>query len=347
MTSYISTQSISSSMRQSVLRMQSELAASVTEATTGNHADIALTLGARTGLTVSLQAESSMLQTLTDTNQSVSTRLRTTQNILSGLQASAQDLLNALLQANGSVSNANTVQAAGESDLKALVASLNSTLDGNHIFAGTNTSAQPMTDYYGTSAANKLAVDNAFFAAFGMPQTSASASTISGANMQNFLDNQFAALFQATNWSADWSSASGQTLTNRISESRTVATSVSANNTAFQELAQAYTMLADLGVENLNSSAYQAVIYSAQSLLTSAISRLVDVQASVGVVQSDVDSATDQMSLQMNILSTQIGNLESVNTYEVATRVTDLQTQIESSYALTSQLQQLSLVKYL
>ncbi|TPV98887.1 MAG: hypothetical protein USCAAHI_01686 [Beijerinckiaceae bacterium] len=53
------------------------------------------------------------------------------------------------------------------------------------------------------------------------------------------------------------------------------------------------------------------------------------------------------MSVQMNILSTQIGNLENVNTYEVSTQITDLQTQIETSYSLTSQLQQLSLVKYL
>jgi flagellar hook-associated protein 3 FlgL len=45
--------------------------------------------------------------------------------------------------------------------------------------------------------------------------------------------------------------------------------------------------------------------------------------------------------------ATQIGNLESVNTYEVSTRITDLQTQIEDSYALTSQLAQLSLVKFL
>jgi flagellar hook-associated protein 3 FlgL len=58
-------------------------------------------------------------------------------------------------------------------------------------------------------------------------------------------------------------------------------------------------------------------------------------------------NASDQMSLQMNLLSTQVGGLESVNTYEVATRITDLQTQIETSYSLTSQLQQLSLVKYL
>ncbi len=71
MISYISTQSISSSMRQSILRMQTELAASETEVATGNYADIGLTLGAQTGESVSLQAQSSF----TGTNQTVATRL--------------------------------------------------------------------------------------------------------------------------------------------------------------------------------------------------------------------------------------------------------------------------------
>ena len=347
MTSYISTQSISTSMRQSVLQMQSDLAASEAEIATGNYADIGQTLGAQTGESVSLQAENSLLQTISNTNQTVATRLSMTENILSNLQSSAQDLLNSLIQGNGNNSNANTIQASGESNLENLTANLNSSINGDHIFSGTNTSQKPISDYYSAPAPNKVAVDNAFLAAFGMPQTSSGVPAISGANMQSFLDNQFAPMFQGANWATNWSSASTETLTNRISGSQTASTSVSANNTAFQQLAEAYTMVADLGTQNLSSSAYQAVTAKASSLLTSAISNLTDLQANVGFVQTNVSDATNQMSLQMNILSTQIGNLQSINTYEVSTRVTDLQTQIETSYSLTSQLQQLSIVKYL
>ena len=347
MTSFISTQAISSSMRQSILQMQSELAASETEVATGNYADIGLSLGATSGEDVSLQAQTSLLQTLMTTNQTIATQLGTTTTTLSSLQSSAQNLLNSLLEGDGSNSNASTIQASGEDDLQGLISSLNSSLNGNYIFGGTNTGTEPVTNYYAAGAANKAAVDNAFQAAFGMSQTSSSVSTISGTNMQNFLDTQFAPLFQGTNWSTNWSSASSQTLTNQISENQTASTSVSANNPAFQQLAQAYTMVADLGTQNLSSSAYQAVSSTAQSLLTSAISNLTDLQANVGMVQSDVTNANSQMSLQTNILSTQIGNLESVNTYEVSTRITDLQSQIEDSYALTSQLAQLSLVKFL
>ena len=75
MTTYISTQSLSSAMRQSVLQMQAELAANETALSTGKYADIGQTLGAQTGEDVSLQNETSYLQTIANTNQAVSTRL--------------------------------------------------------------------------------------------------------------------------------------------------------------------------------------------------------------------------------------------------------------------------------
>jgi flagellar hook-associated protein 3 FlgL len=347
MSAYISTQSISSSLRQSVLNLQNELNVSQTEVSTGNYADIGLTLGAETGRSVSLQAQNSFLQTISDTNSAVSTRLSATQDNLSSLQSSAQSLLNSLLAADGSVSGAAAIQTTGASDLRSLISTLNSTLSGDYLFGGINTGTAPITDYNGAAAPNKQAVDAAFSAGFGMSQTSAGVSGISGGAMQSFLDTQFAPLFQGANWASNWSSASDQTLTSAISPNQTENTSVSANQPAFQELAQAYTMISDLGIQNLGQDAYQAVKSTATSLLTSAIGNLTSLQASVGEVQSSVSGASNQMSLQMNVLSTQISNLESVNTYEASTRVSELQTQIETSYSLTSQLQQLSLVKFL
>jgi flagellar hook-associated protein 3 FlgL len=347
MTSFISSQSISSSMRQSVLRMQSELAASQTELSTGNYADIGLTLGAQTGQSVSLQSESALLQTISNTNAAVSTRLSTTQNILSSLQSSAQNLLNSLIETNGATSSAGTIQTTAAASLKSLISSLNSSLNGDYIFAGENTANAPFTDYYGVSAPNKQAVDSAFSTAFGMSQSSAGVSGISGTAMQSFLDTRFSSLFQGSNWTNNWSSASNVALTSQISPTQIENTSVSANMPAFQQLAQAYSMIADLGIQNLSSGAFGTVVSAAEGVLTSAIGGLTSMQENVGVVQSAVTNATNQMSLQMNLLSTQVSNLESVNTYDVSTRITDLQTQIETSYSLTSKLSQLSLVKFL
>ena len=329
------------------MNLQGELNISQTEVSTGNYADIGLSLGAETGQSVSLQAESAYLQTISDTNAAVTTRLNTTQDDLSSLQSAAQSVLNSLLAGNGATSGAAASQAAGASNLRSLIATLNSTLNGDHLFGGVNTGTAPITDYNGASAPNKQAVDAAFSTAFGMSQTGAAVSSITGGAMQSFLDTQFAPLFQGANWTGDWSSASDQTLTSTVGPNQLESTSISANQPAFQELAQAYTMLSDLGTQNLAQSAYQAVTSAATNLLTSAIGNLTNLRAGVGEVQSIVSNASNQMSLQMNVLSTQVSNLESVNPYEATTRVSELQTQIQTSYSLTAQLQQLSLVKFL
>lgn len=136
-------------------------------------------------------------------------------------------------------------------------------------------------------------------------------------------------------------------MTSEISQGQTVTTSVSANQSAFQDLAQAYSMVASLNTQNLNSSALNEVVSTATTLMQQGITGLTDLQANMGVVQNDVTTANNQMSVQMNVLTTQINNLENVDTYQVSTQVTSLQTQIETAYSLTSQLQKLSLVNYI
>ncbi len=90
--------------------------------------------------------------------------------------------------------------------------------------------------------------------------------------MQSFLNNQFAPLFQGANWTSDWSSASNTTISSQISESQTVTTSVSANQSAFQDLAQAYTMVANLGTQNLSADALNAVVTTASDTWSKTVS---------------------------------------------------------------------------
>ncbi|MGP8233433.1 MAG: flagellar hook-associated family protein [Methylovirgula sp.] len=347
MSSFISSYSISAALRQSVLTAQSNLAQAQQEVSTGTYADVGSALGAQTSQDISLRSQESLLQTLTTTNNLTATNLSTTQGVLSSLQTTAQSLLESVVGSSNQDGVSTSLQQQAQTALQSLIAGLNTAEGGNYLFAGTNTSVAPVTDYYSTGAANKSAVDSAFSSYFGFSQTSSSVANITASQMQSFLDTQFAPLFQGTNWTSDWSSASNSTTSSEISPSLTVSTSVSANQSAFQDLTQAYTMLADLGTQNLSSSALQTLETNAENLLSAGTSGLTNIQTSVGAVQNDITSANSQMSVQMSVLSTQVGNLEDVNPYEASTEVSNLQTQIETAYSLTSQLTQLSLVKYL
>jgi flagellar hook-associated protein 3 FlgL len=82
-------------------------------------------------------------------------------------------------------------------------------------------------------------------------------------------------------------------------------------------------------------------------LVGGAITDLAQLGGSVGTVQQRLTSATDKLKLQQDILSNQIVKMEAVDPTEASVRVNTLQTQIKTALALTSQLQQISLINYL
>ena len=252
------------------------------------------------------------------------------------------------MRASSSGADTTSLQATAQSALQSLISGLNTSVGGESVFGGINTSATPIANYFSTTtSAAKQAVDNAFSQTFGTSQTSNDASSISGTAMQSFLSNQFSSLFSDSNWQGTWSSASDTTLQSTIAPSQTTSTSVSANSTAFRQIAEAYTMLNEFTGSNLSSSAVSTVVSTASQLLSSGMAALTDVQDTVGSTQDAVSSANSQISSQVSVLQTSVSDLDSVDPYALSSQVTSLQTQLEASYELTSRLQSLSLTNYL
>jgi flagellar hook-associated protein 3 FlgL len=219
-------------------------------------------------------------------------------------------------------------------------------MDGQHLFAGINTAVQPMNDYAAGSP-NKNAIDAAFLASFGFAQNSPSVSTITPSAMQTFLDTAFKTEFDDPAWGANWSTASNQVMRTRISTTETIDTSVSANQPAFRKLAMAYTMLSDVGTQNLNQAAFQTVIDSATKVIGEAINDLAGIGATMGTAQEQTTNATSRLKVQADLITKQINAMEEVAPEEASVRVTNLKNQLEMSLALTSRIQQLSILNYL
>lgn len=345
---YISTASASLMLRQSVLRLQTACAKAQTEVSTGKVADLGLALGFNTGRTVSLTQDQSQLQAITDTNAVVSTRLTATQTALDSTSTTAQSLSNALIAGGSDATSGAAFVAQAKAALQSLTGALNTSVDGQYIFAGINTDAQPVADYFQTPAgASKQAVDDTFSTTFGFSQTDPAAANIGATDMQGFLDTQFNSLFQGGAWSATWSQASDQTQTSRISPSQSAETSVSANRSGFQKLAQAYTVIAEFGGGNLGAAATAAVRSTAQRLISAGMADLTAAQAGVGVTQAAITQSNSTMATQMDLMTTSLGDLENVDPYEASTRVSNLQTQVQASYQLTAQLHNMTLLNYL
>lgn len=347
-TTLISTSSMTAAMRLSLMKTQMKLAEAQKEVTTGRHADVGAALGYKTGQTLSLRQDHARLKTMIDTNSVVSTRLSSTQAGLKQLSDDAQLFVSQLIGARNAASGPTVVQNQARAALTSFTNALNTALDGAYLFAGINADVKPVTDYFATpTSANRQAVADAFLANFGTTIGDPANESISAADMQTFLDGPFGSLFADPDWTTNWSAASDQNVKNRISTSELIETSTNANHIGIRKLAAAYAMVADLGLESLNQAAYQAVVDTATRLAGEAVQDLASEQSRIGTAEERVANANDRMSIQIDILTNHIGLLEGVDPFEASTRVSALMTQVETAYAMTARIQNLSLLKYL
>ncbi len=339
----ISTNSLHAIPRLAVADLQSKLASAEAEITSGEISNHVQTLGNRLGLDQALRSQANTLTNLQSTNAVIGTALTASQNALTKISSDAQSFMNTLITAKSS-GNVSSLAEEARSFLDTFTASANTMSGGAYVFGGTNATATPIASY---SGAPQTAVAAAFLTEFGFSQSSSQVSSITAASMESFLSAGYASLFADPSWGTDWSQASSTETTAVISPGQSITTSVTANETAFRQLANAYTSLADLGLDNLNGAAQQAVIGNALEQISGAIQGIGTMQAKLGFSQSQITSANKSLDTQINTINETVGELDGVDPYEAAEKLTNLTTQLETAYSLTSRISRLGLVNYL
>lgn len=346
-TTFISSQAISQAMRYQLLSMQQDLARSQKEVVTGTLADPGVVLGSRTGQAVSLSRDVDRLKGIADANAVIATRLKATQDSLDQVSSLGQTFLSALIAGKGAEVRPGVTQEAATAVLSAATSTLNTSVNGEHIFAGINTDAVPVKATNSAGQTMQEAIAASFQAYFGFAPTDAAASSVTGAQMQAFITSEVEPQFLGAGWAAEWSDASDQPITSRIALNETADTSISVNQEGTRKLIMAGALVSSLMGEALGAGARDAIIDRATSLVTDAQTSFATQQSSVGIAQNRVTNATDRVNAQVDLFTRNLDNLQGVDPYEASTRISSLLSQIETSYALTARLQQLSLVNFL
>ncbi|MFA6031957.1 MAG: flagellar hook-associated family protein, partial [Myxococcota bacterium] len=289
MTTYVSSLALSGSLRGNLMRSQAGLAEANKEMMTGRFADIGLSIGVRTGQTVGLRNQHDRIESIITTNGIVAGRVDVTQKAMDGLLETAQEFLSTLISVRDGDNGPEVLYAQSKNNLQGLVGALNNSASGQYIFAGVDTQNKPVTDYFDETVpppANKQAIDDAFFAAFGITQDDPAAASITAAQMTAFLQGSFSDEFKdpagpppATQGWQNWSTASNQNVSSRISTTEVVEVSTNANEQHFRDVAKAYTMAFDLGSTNLNQNAFRPIIDEAIDTVNQAIQGLVSNKA--------------------------------------------------------------------
>jgi flagellar hook-associated protein 3 FlgL len=344
----VSSAAISNAMRYSQNRMQVDLVKAQKEMDTGRVADVGLALGARTTQSVTFQRDLDRLKGIVDSNALISSRLSSTQDALGQLTDTAQTLLAALPSAISGDMTSDVTRDSGKAALESMTSILNTSVNGEYLFAGTNTDVKPINDFAASGSPAKAALDAAFLAHFGFTQDDPAAANITADDMDDFLTNDVMPQFMGSDWQANWSNASDQPIVSRIALNETTETSVSANNDGVRKLAMAAAVVADLfSSSTLSADARKTVASRAFSWVGEASSDLGQVQSQTGIIENRVSSATDRMNTQVDLFNQHIVDLEGVDPYEAANRVNDLVSHIQTSFALTARIQQLSLLNFL
>jgi flagellar hook-associated protein 3 FlgL len=326
--------------------MQVDLVKAQKEMDTLRVADLGLALGSRTTQSISFARDHDRLNSIVDSNALVNSRLKSTQDALGQLADRVQNFLGNLTSSTAGDLTNDITRDSARSTLDAMAAVLNTSINGEYLFAGTNTDVKPIADFNAAGSPAKAAFDLAFFTQFGFHQNDPAASIVDAAGMDAFLDN-IETQFLGTGWEANWSSATDEPIVSRIALNETTETSVSANTTAVRKLAMAASVVTQLMSSQISDEARQVLIDLSLGLVGEALSGLGQVQSQTGMIQQRVSDANTRMNTQIDLFNRHILDLEGVDPYEAANRVNDLMTHIQTSFALTARIQQLSLLNFL
>jgi len=358
-TSFVSNLAVQNAMRLTIQQSQSEVVKLQAEVTTGRHADVGVALGGSTSRSLDLQREMARMQTLTSTNAVVTQRLAASQGALTSVADAAQSINKVMIGLSGSDSADQLAIAKTEvtNALSIFNSAINTSFNGEFLFSGINTDVKPMIDYNSAEgAAAKAAYNTALTTFMGaqVPPLTAM-NQFSKAQMEDFITNTLEPMYVDTDpaagdqsrWQTDWSSASDQTMTSRISTTEVVPSSTTANSDGMRKFALASVIASELLGADVSSEVRSTISGSVTSYIGEAISGIDAQRSDLGISEARVKKANTSLAAQIKLVTTHISDLEGVDTYAASTRMNTLLTQIETSYTLTSRLQQLSLINYL
>jgi flagellar hook-associated protein 3 FlgL len=184
-------------------------------------------------------------------------------------------------------------------------------------------------------------------AGFGFPADSPQVAQLTTQRIAEFIDGSFADLFSEASWKSQWSSASDAVLENRISLHQTIDASMSANDPALRKIAMAYVMVSELGISGMTNDGARTLIRKATATLDEGMALLKTSRARVGVMQQSIEIADENLQSYSDMLEIEATRLGAVDRSETATRINEVLTRIETAYALTARISQLSLTRYI
>ncbi len=365
-TSFVSTLSIQTTMRNSIAGVQREMVKANQEAVTMKHADLGVALGANTSRALDLSREITRINSLVSSAALATQRLETTELALANMNESALTIQSAILTLgnSGDEGSLATARKAMTNALESFTTFANTAVQGEYIFAGINSDVKPMNDYFAAGSPAKAVID-AEFNHFLSSNSIASASAMTKDQMESFLtglEKKFtgevpllspphaAAIAGQDLWKAVFSDASDENMKVRISPSEVVESSTNANSQGMRNFAFASIISMEFLKGEMSQGAREAVATRTTTVIARAMNGVDSInqqRTTIGISTERVAKAGESLQAQEDILTKGLVAMEGVDPEEATTRLNTMKTLLETAYAVTAKIQQLSLANFL
>jgi len=334
--------------RTSMSRTQTQLVSTSQEVASGRHYDVGIALGTETARTINARLVTEDIDSIVAMNGVARERLKTMQSSISGMRSIANNLFTEATQAAQSDSDRRLFVDSARSMLATLTGLLSATSNGTYVLSGANNLSAPVSDYLADPPpASRSAVIAAFTGEFGIAPDDPAVAGITADQIETYWSGAYSALFEDPNWQSAFSTASDSPTELRIGPQEYASYSVSANDSGIRKLYSALVAVVDAGAGEMNSEAFGALASLVAGAAGAAAADLVRSEASLGAAQNRITNANNRMQVNRGILEKVIGDLESVDQAEASTRLNNLTTQLQVSYAVTARMFSLSLLDYL
>jgi flagellar hook-associated protein 3 FlgL len=332
-------------LRTRILDLQSQLTELQTQVATGKKADTLSSHGAATRPLLNLRLSRDTTNTYLEAIKETQGRMDLTQRVMTRIY----DLANQVKAGIATVNNPQA-QAAGPSSipLKTLALNaireiadlLNEAPDGRYLFAGYSASTPPMILPGDASQPTTPLgqVNTLSQVTFPLDNTTASGDTLY-AGISTFFGTP------SNYYQADLTP--GARVTVRVDAGLDIAYGVRGDDPAIRTVLQAMYALATNDLSTTTEGGWNRLASLASADLLTGLKQLAGVQAELSQKQVTMAGILDRHEAFAVALDTQIGNIENVDPATAIQKITTLQTQLQASYQLISDLRSLSITNFL
>lgn len=345
-----STQYSAYQRRQSASDLQRALADSQQELATGRKSDVYRALGTSAAETLNLRASLQRDEAQLKANTLLLSRMETSASALSSIRDQVQGVLDlAAANSGGQTGTVSGLQQAAQAALGIVTAQANLSHAGMPLFSGTGAPAATVQPWQEVNAATGRSPAGAM----GELLSGGLATEADAAARVAAIDAAFAGNaadptldFEATFYNG--SPGGAPRLEADTGDAIRVQYGVQANDPGFRDVLKGLSMLAAADpAEISDAQAYKTWIGAATQALGAGTTALLADETRVGVQMAQVETLNQRMKDRAEIFTNRILDLEGVDEYEAATRISQLQTRLQASYAVTARLSQLSFLNYM